>query len=234
MKLLEKCLGILYPQTCCFCGQISKTAICRECQGKITYIKEPRCKCCGKPLSVEEEKFCYDCKHYEHFFDQGKSLWLHEGIVRKSIYQFKYHNKRVFGQTYGKELYRIYAEQMSSWEIDVIIPVPLHKKRRRKRGYNQSEIIADVLGKLSHIKKKKKTVIRTHNTKKQKELNHSQRKENLRHAFAIKKEWKTPRNVLIVDDIYTTGNTIDAMAKLLKEKGVQKVFFLTISIGQGF
>lgn len=234
MKLLEKCLGMLYPQTCCFCGQITKTAICPKCHENITYIKDPRCKRCGKPLAIEEQGLCYDCKHYKHFFDQGKSLWLHQGVVRKSIYQFKYHNKRIYAHAYGKELYRMYGHQIRLWEIDSIIPVPLHRKRRRKRGYNQAEVIANVLGKLSGIPVESKAVIRVRYTKPQKELNHEERKQNLEHAFAIKEGWKVPCNVLILDDIYTTGNTIDQIAKLLKEKGAKKVFFLTISIGQGF
>lgn len=234
MKLLKKCLGILYPQTCCFCGKVSGTEICPQCFKKIEYVKEPVCKKCGKPILNEEKEICDDCERYEHFFEQGKSIWIHKGVVRRSLYQFKYHNRRIYGKTYGKELFRLYGQKIKDWGIDVIIPVPLHKKRRRKRGYNQSEIIAHILGKLAHIPVDTKSVRRVRHTKPQKELNHKERRQNVKHAFAVNKQWKVPQNVLIVDDIYTTGNTVDEIAKLIKEKGVQKVFFLTISIGQGF
>ena len=234
MKIFKKCLGILYPQTCCFCGKISDAEICPQCLKQVEYVKEPVCKKCGKPISNEEKETCADCEGYEHFFDQGKSVWIHKGSVRWSLYQFKYHNRRIYGKTYGKELFRIYGQKIKEWGIDVIIPVPLHKKRRRKRGYNQSEIIAEILGKLTHLPVETKMLERIKHTRPQKELNHKERQKNLQHAFDVKKGWKVPQNVLVIDDIYTTGSTVDEIAKLLKEKGVQKVFFLTISIGQGF
>lgn len=225
---------MLYPQTCCFCGKISDKEICEQCSKKITYITEPVCKCCGKPIRDANKELCYDCACNEHFFEQGKSVWVHEGPVRWSLYQFKYHNRRIYGITYTKELFRIYRGKIMDWNIGVIIPVPLHRKRKRQRGYNQAEIIAKQLGKLMGIPVDVKMVKRKRYTRPQKSLNSKERKQNLKHAFEIKSGIKIPRNVLIIDDIYTTGNTIDAIAKILKEKGAQKVFFLTISIGQEF
>lgn len=234
MNLWKKCLEMLYPQTCHFCGKICREKICRECAKKVEYIQEPRCKRCGKPIRYDEKEFCHDCANSQVSYEQGKNVWLHKGPVRWSIYQFKYHNRRVYGEFYAQELYRLYGKQLKDWGIQVIIPVPLHKKRKRKRGYNQAEIIAKHLGKLSGLPVETKAVIRVQNTKPQKELNHKDRKKNLREAFRVTKRWRSPQNVLLIDDIYTTGNTIDAVAKVLKEKGANKVWFLTISIGQGF
>lgn len=234
MKLFDKCLGILYPQTCCFCGKLSRTPICKECEGKIIYIQEPVCKKCGKPIRYEENEYCGDCAEKSFHYEQGRSVWLHKGNVRWSIYQFKYHNRRIYGKFYAQELYRVYGELIRKWKIDVIIPIPLHHRRRRKRGYNQAQLVARHLGKLAGIRVETKAVVRVHNTKPQKELSHKERKKNLKDAFRVTKYWKTEQNVLLVDDIYTTGNTIDSVAEVLKEKGAHKVCFLTISIGQGF
>ena len=234
MSFLKKCLGILYPQTCYFCGKISKECMCSECVKQVEYIEEPRCKKCGKPIRYEEQEYCHDCTEHIFYYEQGKSIWLHKGPVRWSVYQFKYHNRRVFAEFYAKEWKRIYGNKLKEWEIDLIIPIPLHRKRRRKRGYNQAEILAKELGERCNIPVDTKSVVRTVNTRPQKELNDKERKRNLSKAFRVTKHWEKARNVLLIDDIYTTGNTIDSVAQILKQKGAEKVYFLTISIGQGF
>lgn len=234
MKLFDKCLGILFPQTCCFCGKVCRNNICEECKKKITYIQEPICKKCGKPIRYEEKEYCGDCAGKKKYYEQGKSVWLHKDNVCWSIYQFKYHNRRIYGKFYAEELFRLYGKWIKDKKIDVIIPVPLHRRRRRKRGYNQAEIVAKHLGKMIGIPVDTRSVLRIYNTKPQKELSHNERKKNLEHAFRVTKHWDRKKNVLLIDDIYTTGNTIDAVAKKLKENGAHKVWFLTISIGQGF
>ena len=234
MNLWKKCLDLLYPQTCYFCGKVSKDKLCKSCLEKVIYIEEPRCKKCGKPIRYEEKELCYDCQQNDTYYEQGKSLWLHQGAVKWSVYQFKYHNRRIYGRFYAEEMYRLYGKKLEDWGIDVIIPIPLHPKRRRKRGYNQAEIIAKHLGRLSGIKVDPKAVVRVNDTKPQKQLNPKERKRNLQRAFRVYKKWEPVKRILLIDDIYTTGNTIDAVAKVLKEKGACKVWFLTISIGQGF
>lgn len=123
---------------------------------------------------------------------------------------------------------------MERWKIDVIIPIPLHRRRHRLRGFNQSEIVAKHLGKMTGIPVESGKVFRVRATKPQKQLNDKERRKNLKQAFAVKKGWKIPKNVLLIDDIYTTGSTIDTVAALLKTKGQCNIWFLTISIGQGF
>lgn len=234
MNILKWCLGILYPKTCCFCGKVCKTEICEECETEIVYIKEPRCKRCGKPVRYEEQEYCYDCQKKEVYYEQGKNIWLHKGKVSWSIYQFKYHNRRIYGEFYAKELFRLYGECIKNWGIEVIIPVPIHMKRKRYRGYNQAEVIANELGRLTGIPVDTKTVIRICDTRPQKELDDKERRRNLQKAFSIEKKWDASKRILLIDDIYTTGSTINAIAKMLVEKTKSKVWFLTISIGQDF
>ena len=232
MKLLEWCLGILYPQTCHFCGKICELPICSECLGKVNYVKEPRCMKCGKPIRYREQEYCFDCQRKSFTYQQGRSLWVHTGAVPGSIYQFKYHNRRVYGKFYASELYRLYGNKIKEWNIDVIVPVPLHPRRKRVRGYNQAEIIAKHLSKMTGIPMEKNWIYRVRYTEAQKKLNNKERKKNLQEAFEIRKINEKYERVLLIDDIYTTGSTIETIAKQLLEKCNKKAWFLTISIGQ--
>ena len=126
-----------------------------------------------------------------------------------------------------------YGDQIKRWGIQEIIPVPLHRRRQRRRGYNQAAILAEELGKLVHIPVNEKAIFRIRNTRPQKELDDAQRAGNLKGAFAVAGQKKVKPVVLVIDDIYTTGSTIQRVAKMLKTAGAEKVYFLTISIGQG-
>ncbi len=225
---------LLYPKTCCFCGKVSEKAICDACAETLVYIKEPRCKRCGKPVRYEEQEYCHDCRRTDFTYEQGKSIWLHQDPVKQSIYQFKYHNRRIFARTYAQEWVRLYGQWIRDQHIDVIVPVPLHWRKRRKRGYNQAEILARELSKLTGIPVNKRAVVRTQNTKPQKALDQKERRKNLEQAFRIRKEFEHPMRILLVDDIYTSGSTIEGITRALCAKMPNKVWFLTISIGQDF
>lgn len=228
-------LKLLWPEVCPFCQKVSKAGICSKCRVEIQklQVREPRCMKCGKPVRASEQEYCYDCMHTHHHYDKGVSLWLNKPPVSTSIYQFKYHNQRVYGGWYARELLRQYKDILTKWNPDLIIPIPLHSRRKRKRGYNQAQILAKELGKLMGVPVKPGYVRRIKYTEPQKQLGHKSRRSNLAGAFTIGREFRAVHTVLIVDDIYTTGSTIDAAAEILKKSGVQKVYFLTISIGQG-
>lgn len=151
-----------------------------------------------------------------------------------SVYRFKYKNKRVYAEFYAAEWERLYGKILRDWAIDVIVPVPLHPHRKRLRGYNQAEALAKALGRRMGIPVESHALRRIHNTRPQKKLNDKERRRNLREAFVLKKSWEEPKRILVVDDIYTTGSTIDSVAQILSRNGKNKVWFLTISIGQGF
>lgn len=195
-------------------------------------IEEPRCKKCGKPIRQKEAEFCYDCEREDLCYEQGRSLWLHKMPVSSSIYAFKYKNRRVYGEVYGREMAKTFRKIIRLWEIDVIVPVPLHRKKQKKRGYNQAEILAKEIGFRVGIPVDTTLVKRKKNTVPQKEFTRKERKKNLKNAFEVTGKVEGKR-VLIIDDIYTTGSTIDSISILLKKAGVEKTYFLTISIGQG-
>lgn len=234
--IYEKIITLLWPEVCPFCGRASRRGICDACREELEHlrIREPRCMRCGKPIRLLEQEYCYDCMHTKHFYDSGLSLWVHRKPVSTSIYQFKYHNQRRYGTLYAEELLRCYRHIIKQWSPDLIIPIPIHRKRRRARGYNQAEEIARELSIRLQIPMDAESMVRRLNTRAQKTLGHTDRRRNLKYAFALRRGFCPVRTVLLIDDIYTTGSTIDAAAGLLKRNGVEKVHFLTISIGQGY
>ena len=226
-------LDLLYPPVCPFCGKISPEGICAGCRKKIVYVTEPRCMRCGKPLRDEIREYCRDCEARSSFFDRGYGMWLHREPVSGAVYRFKYKNKRNWGRIFAVELAEHYEGQIRAWGIEEIIPIPLHSTRKRKRGFNQSEVVAGILSELTGIPCRTDVLFRIRKTVPQKQLDRRGRKDNLMGAFGVSREWNACENVLLIDDIYTTGTTVGRAAKMLKKAGAQNVYFLTISIGQG-
>lgn len=235
-NIKDKIIVLLWPEICPFCQKPCREGICAECRKKLESLKirEPRCMQCGKQIRSMEKEYCYDCMHTHHYYEQGLSLWNHKSPVNQSIYQFKYHNQRRYAYFYGQELVKEFYKEINYWNPDIIIPVPLHWTRRRKRGYNQAELLAEEIGRRMQIPVDGKSLIRVRRTNPQKKLGHRDRKKNLKHAFKVKSTFQPVKRVLLIDDIYTTGNTLDAASEALKQKGVENVYFLTISIGQGY
>ena len=178
---------------------------------------------CGKPIQNEEQEYCYDCSRFAYAFEQGYSLWLHHQPVSGAIYQYKFHNKRCFAKVFAKEMVKNYGRDIVRWGIDAIVPVPLHASKMRKRGYNQAELLAEAIseefqyvnsGKEIYVLKN--VLFRVKKTKPQKMLDDFERQKNLQGAFSVSKSWDPVKSVLVIDDIYTTGATIQTIAKLLK------------------
>ncbi len=227
-------LRLLYPHVCPFCGRVTAEDICNECREKLYYIEEPRCMRCSKPIRSKEQEYCYDCERHTRVYERGYALWVHKGDVQRAIYQFKYHNRRIYSRFFGKELLSRYGQAVKKWDITTIIPIPLSRKRRRIRGFNQAELLARELGRGLGIPVDAKNLVRVRDTRPQKKMDAKERSLNLKRAFAWRGKGRIFGNILLIDDIYTTGSTIDAAARVLKENGAGKIYFLTISIGQGY
>ena len=228
-RVLEK----MYPKRCPFCQEISSKGICDDCRKQVVKVGKIKCIHCGKPLEGETKEYCRDCERRKSNYEQGRSLWVHIPPVSNSVYRLKYHNKRYYAEIFGKELADEFEFQIRRWGIQAIIPIPLHRSKMRKRGYNQAELLAKQLSECMGIPMEKDVLYRIKKTRPLKEMNGEQRHRNLKGAFAVSKSWNPRQNILLIDDIYTTGNTIHRVAKVLKNAGAQKVYFLTISIGQG-
>lgn len=212
--------------------------ICKGCEDKPVRILEPRCKKCSKPLLSSEQEYCYDCSVKDFHYQRGYSLWLYDEVMQKSMVAFKYNGRKEYVSYYVDEMVKHFTKEIRSIGPDVIMPIPVHPARRRQRGYNQAELIALELGRQLHILVRSDVLKRTVKTRPQKELSNIERMKNLEKAFAVnevyKDECRKYHKVLLVDDIYTTGSTIEACAKILLNSGVGEIYYVTLCIGQGY
>lgn len=232
----EVLYSIFFPRRCPICDSVVVYGkdICEECEKRISYVADPSCKKCGKQISSEQSEYCSDCSRKIHHYKQGKSIFLYQKGMKRSMYRFKYAGRKEYASFYA----RIAKERIQYWVthrgIEVIIPIPLHRHRQNKRGYNQAEVFAKSLGDYLQLPVDTKLVKRIKNTIPQKELNDKQRKDNLKGAFQLQTNIVKYRKILLVDDIYTTGSTIDAVAKCFLDAGTEEVYFLTVCIGDGW
>ena len=234
-KIPEVILDCVYPRICPVCNKIVGgfgRDICPECERRLTYVGDSFCMRCGKPVD-EDEEYCIDCRSGVHVYDEGRAALVYDEYMSKSIYRFKYNGKREFACFYGRVMTERLGGKIKSWKADAIVPVPVHKSKLKKRGYNQANLIAKELSRRLSIPLYDGLVSRRAATAVQKELSAKERQNNLKKAFNVTQNVVELNTVLIVDDIYTTGATVDAMARCLKGAGVRKVYFISLCIGRG-
>ena len=232
----EALISIFFPRRCPVCDEVIAYGekICKTCAGKVIYIKEPACKKCGKQLENERQEYCGDCSRKRHYYEQGKAVFSYQKDMKLSMYRFKYANRREYADFFAEEALKRYGGWLLRHGIEVIVPVSMYAAKKRSRGYNQAEVFAQALGRACGIPVEKKLVIRVRNTMPQKSLNDKQRKDNLKGAFQVRTNIVKYSKILLVDDIYTTGATVDAIAELLKKSGAKEVCFLSICVGEGY
>lgn len=235
---IDVLLEFLYPRNiyCIICDKsIKKTqkySICTECSKKIKRVQYRACEKCGKPLEeTYHENMCLDCIRVNRFFTKGFSCVGYEEITRDLVHRFKYKNERYLGYHMAEMMIEKLKEQSIS--IDLIVPVPLHKKRRKERGFNQSEILAKYIGRAIGVNVETKKLIRVKYTKPQNKLLKGERKDNLEEAFyVVSGNVFKNKNILIVDDVYTTGSTIDACSKELLKSEIKDIYMISFAIGK--
>lgn len=237
---LQGFLALLYPNRCPICGKIPSThsLICPKCYHSITFVKQPFCYSCGKPLSSSEDEYCHDCKVHPKSFTRGYSLAVYNSVTRPSMAAIKYKNKRCYLDFYAAESLNVYGQIFSQLSFDAILPVPIHPKRMKKRGYNQASLLAKYIGRALGVPVYDSVLVRTVNTLPQKNLNPQKRLHNLQKAFSLYPGYEHAvfpfHRILLVDDIYTTGATMEAVTRLLKSHGINEVYIFSICIGKGY
>lgn len=236
-RIWENILDYVFPPRCAVCNGVMlhlRDGVCEECRDKITFVEDPLCLKCGKPIDDPGAEFCTDCENKVHYYREGRGVLLYDEYMSKSIYAFKYNGKREYACFYAKLIYGRLKNKIKMWDCEALVPVPVHKSKLKKRGYNQAAILAEELSKLCKIPVREDLISREKSTIVQKNLSAKDRENNLKKAFIIRKNSVKLRSVAIVDDIYTTGSTIDAVAAKLHEAGVENVYFITLCIGRGF
>lgn len=228
-------LDLLFPRRCPVCDGITDylgQLVCGACQRKIVYVKEPFCMKCGRQLREGEREICRDCANRRHRYIRGTALYDY-GSMADSIFRFKYRGRAEYADFYGRELYEKKGLWLQSIKPDALIPVPIHISRKRQRGYNQAELLAKALSRYTGIPVNTSLLCREKRTVPLKELGPAERQKNLKKAFKICKNDVKLNTIVIIDDIYTTGSTIDAMAQIAETVGITEVYFMTLTIGRG-
>lgn len=230
---------LIYPRRCPVCEKVLAPRdkfIHIDCRNELEFIQQPTCLRCGKPVDTKEQEYCFDCNQKVFHYIRGFPCIKYDKRMSKSISAFKYYGRKEYADFYVDELLHRYKETFSRMKFDVLVPVPIHKSKRVIRGYNQAELIAEGIGEAIGVEVDVKLLLRNKKTLPQKELDEKERLKNLIQAFSINKSGsiKAYQRVLLVDDIYTSGATIEACARILKEAGVKEVYYTSVCIGKGY
>ncbi|MCQ2522766.1 MAG: ComF family protein [Lachnospiraceae bacterium] len=233
---MESLLEVLFPRRCFVCDRVirkplimqgMKISACKTCFDNLSFIKEPVCSVCGRKVEAKES-LCEECKLKKHVFISGKFPLSYECIAR-SVYRFKYNNRPFYAKDYATLIYLSYKDWIEYINPDAFIAVALHRKRLNKRGYNQAEELCRELSKLTKIPTRRGYVKRVVNTLPQKIFDRKHRQINVKKAFIVPKNDVKLKTVIVVDDIFTTGSTIDAISRELRHHGTDGIYFITIT-----
>lgn len=212
-SLLEKILNLIFPRVCGFCGKLDKNSLCARCKLKLNKIL--RCK----TEKAEDKNFSY----LVYLFD-------YDGIIREKLIGYKFNDMTYLNETFVN--FVIKNEKICGFlkKYDIIIPVPIHSKRRKQRGYNQSELMARNIAKNTGLEIVADALVKVRNNTAQSTLNREDRQNNVRKVYGIKNFEKIKnKRVVLVDDIYTTGSTVNECSRVLKNAGASEVAVLVVA-----
>ena len=236
LNVTRALLDFFFPSQCRICeGSLNGAKwVCNECLAKIKTISSPYCYRCGISLAdiflEVEEPFCKECKSQPRYFHQARAVAIYEGVMRECIHLFKYAGKRALSEALGELMVVFIDDQWGKESFDLIVPVPLHPRRKRERGFNQAELLTLPVKTHLNIPIDTKNLIRNRPTRTQTTLDRKERIENVKGAFEIRALSPfTDRHILLVDDIFTTGATLNECSRTLMEAGARKVYALTLA-----
>jgi ComF family protein len=233
--LLETFFSLFFPPHCAGCavGIESGQDFCPVCAASIEFIKPPRCQICSQPFDGMSGEFeCPNCRGAAFHFDCAVSVVRSRRVIRELIHRVKYNREIWIMKILGRILLRGLGDsRLSGQEFDAIVPVPLHSKRLREREFNQAALLAGQLSRATGIPMRE-VLVRSRYTGTQTALDRAERRQNLRNAFSLRKNVDvTDQNLLLIDDVLTTGSTLDACAAVLLEQGAESVRALTLARG---
>lgn len=210
--------------------------LCASCWSAATFITDPKCSICGFPFEVDyegaapdcdEKALCGSCIKDPPHYDQALSVFAYGGKVKSMILALKYADATYLAPGFAKFFHPRFKEFIAP--VDLILPVPIHRRRLLQRWYNQAGLLATSLGKEAQKPVDHFMLTRTKHTQSQGKLSKLQREKNVAGVVGMKGKLKPNAHVLIVDDVLTTGSTVNECAKILKKAGAKKVDILTIA-----
>ena len=219
-------LNFLFPPVCGVCGKINKNWLCENCEKSLNRIKK------SNIIKINEENKYY--KKYKEknkiFYDELLYLYSYKGIIRKLILKYKFRQETYLYNMFSKIILKDKSSLNKINEYDIIIPMPMYKEKKKERGYNQTELIVKCISKELNIQLQDNNLVKIKNTKTQSTLSKEERKENIKNAFEINNiEEVKNKKIIIFDDIFTTGETVNEASRILKEAGTKEILVLVLA-----
>jgi ComF family protein len=232
-------VSVIFPAGCRICDKLlidaRRVPIWRECLSAFQRIPQPCCEICGRPLPAltgqkREPLLCPACRDKTYAFDRARSFAIYEGPLVQAILLLKFEQIEPLGAWFAKRLTELVSSEGNALVADVVVPVPLHRDRERERGYNQAALISRPLAKRLRLPHKAVLLMRTRARPDKRILSLEERWNSVRGAFATRPGSQVDNlRVLLVDDVLTTGATLDACARALREAGAKSVIGLTVA-----
>lgn len=229
-------LDLLFSPQCMMCGkriaEEGEDWICHACLSQIAYISSPFCPRCGLPFVPEtgSNRFCQVCLTSPPPFGTARSLGKYEEGLKESIARFKYEGKIILGENLGRLMAKILYPDLILSTYDLFMPVPLHPKRLRERGFNQAVVLGDQLSRRYRVPLDSLNLRRNRTTESQIHLDFKERRRNVKGAFEVRDEEKVKgKSILLIDDVYTSGATVNECTKVLRKVGAERVDVLTLA-----
>lgn len=224
--MIEKIIRLIYPPKCIFCGKLldikAELEICSSCYKKINFSPD---------IWLDRRVKFQEDVHYDHIICACE----YSGIIKKSLVEYKFFGKSGYYRALAKILSKKIKLMLNSKKFDIIICVPLHKEREKQRGYNQALLISKVISHDIGIPIKSDILLREMDTRSQSLLNREERHKNIKGAFKIENaDIVSGKSVLLVDDIFTTGSTVDECSRVLKGAGAREVIVAVVASGRKY
>lgn len=239
-EILSTLVDLFFPQVCPFCQRImveKETFVCQECLREIEFVNSPLCSCCGKPFFIGgmEDHLCGECLTEKKFYTKARGVLFYEGVVKEAIHRYKYSSEIYYARPFGWLMYERGKRYIDFKEYDLLIPVPLHKKKLMEREYNQSLLLAQEISNHTGIPVELFVLERRKGTPSQVGLKKEERERNVRGAFIILNEKKVKaRRILLIDDVLSTTATVNECAGVLKKSGAERVDVLALARGRQY
>ncbi|MEG6523077.1 ComF family protein [Desulfotomaculum sp. 1211_IL3151] len=228
----EALLNLIFPEPpgCKLCGAAGRKPLCSACEGWLaSWASTPKCSICGRP-SPWPQTTCVSCQQNRPPFVLARAVGPYEGNFREAIHRLKYKGRKNLTPLLGKFLLTLIMKEPELKKVDGVLPVPLSPKRMRQRGFNQAELLAIEVARDLQKPLLKNVLIKPVETAPQTGLNKLQRQENLRGAFRVQDPSQIKgQNILLVDDVFTTGSTVSAAAETLQSQGAGKIYVVTLA-----